>query len=90
MFTMGWLVVLVGVLAVRWADGRYSVFHGPSRRLSVQLRRIPLQSDLFIRPHGNAAYCGQELAPKLPSRKALSGHIGPRRNGLVCSPGPAC
>jgi hypothetical protein len=23
MFTLGWLVVLVGVLATRWADGRF-------------------------------------------------------------------
>jgi|KBSMisStandDraft_5_1062788.scaffolds.fasta_scaffold4261467_1 hypothetical protein len=23
MFTMGWLVVVLGVLAIRWADGRF-------------------------------------------------------------------
>jgi hypothetical protein len=23
MFTLGWLVVLLGVLAIRWADGRF-------------------------------------------------------------------
>lgn len=44
MFTMGWLVVLLGVLAMRWADGRFPfstlIFlrRGPSYRLNQ--RRI--------------------------------------------------
>ncbi len=33
MFTMSWLVVLFGVLAMRWADGRFPFLtHNPLRR----------------------------------------------------------
>jgi hypothetical protein len=41
MFTMGWLVVVLGVLAIRWADGRFpfSTLNAPRRRHTYWLNQ---------------------------------------------------